>query len=244
MSVGPDFHWDGPDNQVQLQGLLGDDPSDFYVKFLMLVVTAASAVCRIEIDLGGGNPLIIRGTGFLIAPNLVLTNYHVLGECDEEISAAAKRGKLRFGALTNPDAREGEGQLVPVAAALAMSPTAQDDFVLLEADASIGNCKGLVPAVLSPEPPPSIGDGLHILHHPGGDAMKVSISKNGVARLLADRGKIQYFGRTLPGSSGAPCFNDQFQVVALHHAVRSQFAGVICQGILVNAIRHRLEQHL
>ena len=244
VSVGPDFRWQGPENEIQLQGLVRDDTADYYVKFLKQAVMAASAVCRVEIEMGDKRALIIRGTGFLIAPNLVLTNYHVLGESDEEVSAAAKRARLRFGALTNLNAGAGEGQLVPVSAVLAMSPTTQDDFVLLEADASIGGCKGLVPAVLSPAPAPSDGDGLHILHHPGGDAMKISISKNGVARLLADQGKIQYFGKTLPGSSGAPCFNDQFQVVALHQAVRSRFAGVICQGILISAIRDKLEAHL
>ncbi len=244
VSVGPDFRWQGPEDEIQLQGLLGDDPADYYVKFLKQAVTAASAVCRVEIEMDQERALIIRGTGFLIAPNLVLTNYHVLGESDEDVSAAAKRVRLRFGALTNLDSDAGEGQLVPVAAVLAMSPTAQDDFVLLEADASIGGCMGILPAVLSPEPAPSAGDGLHILHHPGGDAMKISISKNGVARVLAEQGKIQYFGKTLPGSSGAPCFDDQFQVVALHHAVRSRFAGVICQGILISAIRERLAAHL
>jgi hypothetical protein len=244
VSVGPEFRWEGPNDEVQLQRLFGDEPADFYVKFMMLVVTAAAAVCRIEIDRGDGKPPVIRGTGFLIAPNLVLTNYHVLGESDEGVAEAAKRTKLRFGALTNVKADDGEGQVVPVTAALVMSPTAQDDFVLLEADSSIRNCSGLVPAVLSPEPQPSEGAGLHILHHPGGDAMKVSISKNGVSKLLPDQGKIQYFGKTLPGSSGAPCFNDQFQVVAIHHAVRSRFGGLICQGILISAVRDRLEPHL
>ena len=52
---------------------------------------------------------------------------------------------------------------------------------------------------------------------------------------------MHYSADTEPGSSGSPVFNDQWEVVALHHAsVRApehtEFGGVLNEGIRVSAI--------
>jgi hypothetical protein len=66
--------------------------------------------------------------------------------------------------------------------------------------------------------------------------MMLAISGSGVTGAYPDRGYLQYVSRTAPGSSGGPCFDDDWNIVAVHHAVRSKAFGVIGEGILMASI--------
>jgi len=74
--------------------------------------------------------------------------------------------------------------------------------------------------------------------------MMLAPSSNGVTGAYPDTGHVQYVSRTAPGSSGAPCFDDDWKVVALHHAVRSKMFGVIGEGILMSAIYGAIREFL
>lgn len=56
---------------------------------------------------------------------------------------------------------------------------------------------------------------LNIIHHPQGDFKQISIRENLFVGI--DETKIFYATDTAQGSSGSPVFNDQWQVVGLHH---------------------------
>lgn len=56
---------------------------------------------------------------------------------------------------------------------------------------------------------------LNIIHHPQGDYKQISIRENLFVDI--DTNKIFYHTDTAQGSSGSPVFNDQWQVVGLHH---------------------------
>ncbi|MBI5021902.1 MAG: DNA/RNA non-specific endonuclease [Ignavibacteriales bacterium] len=56
---------------------------------------------------------------------------------------------------------------------------------------------------------------LNIIHHPQGDYKQISIRENTFTGINAI--KIFYITDTARGSSGSPVFNDQWQVVGLHH---------------------------
>ena len=56
---------------------------------------------------------------------------------------------------------------------------------------------------------------LNIIHHPQGDFKQISIRENLFIEI--DETKIYYQTDTAQGSSGSPVFNDQWQVVGLHH---------------------------
>ncbi|MFN8345155.1 MAG: DNA/RNA non-specific endonuclease [Spirosomataceae bacterium] len=56
---------------------------------------------------------------------------------------------------------------------------------------------------------------LNIIHHPQGDFKQISIRENLFVDI--DDTKIYYQTDTAQGSSGSPVFNDQWQVVGLHH---------------------------
>jgi V8-like Glu-specific endopeptidase len=55
-----------------------------------------------------------------------------------------------------------------------------------------------------------------IIQHPGGHLKQISMQNNFIA--YADAREVQYTTSTLPGSSGSPVFNDNFEVVAIHHS--------------------------
>ena len=57
---------------------------------------------------------------------------------------------------------------------------------------------------------------VNILQHPGGGAKRLAMRNNAVARV--DDSLIAYWTDTDYGSSGAPVFDDNWQVIALHRA--------------------------
>ena len=75
---------------------------------------------------------------------------------------------------------------------------------------------------------------LNVIHHPNGDRKRISIREN---RMVAeDDTWLRYTSDTEPGSSGAPVFNDQWEMVALHHGAipRRNRAGRRLTGYMAN----------
>jgi endonuclease G len=55
-----------------------------------------------------------------------------------------------------------------------------------------------------------------IIQHPNGGLKQIALTANQVVGLWEHR--LHYTTDTMPGSSGAPVFNDLWQVIAIHHA--------------------------
>jgi V8-like Glu-specific endopeptidase len=238
---GPEIDWQGPEEKVELQGWFGAEPDWFDVGFLSRAIKSAAGVCRVEVGATKA-----RGTGFLLgARDLVLTNHHVLEGGDGGMEAAARSIVVRFGCTTIESGGEADGRTFKAHAAKPLvkaSPTAQLDYALLRIDAEILGAENL-------EPPPLVlaepagHSALHLLQHPFGGAMKVAFSHDAVTAVLGGR-LVQYASRSAVGSSGAPCFDDDWRVVALHHAERSRAFGVIREGVLLSAIHPEIREFL
>jgi endonuclease G len=174
----------------------------------------SKSVGRIHVrDSSGGT--LGYGTGFLIAPGVLMTNHHVLGtasaaaaslfELDYEHDAEGLERDASQYAL-EPDrlfyAREDLDFAV-----VAVAPRARDDarslsdFSWLRLVADPG--KAL------------LGSYLTIIQHPGGQRKQICVRENQLIRM--DEKVVWYATDTLGGSSGSPVFNDNWQVVALHH---------------------------
>lgn len=230
--LGPDFDWRGP-AEAELQGWFTPEPDLLDVGFLRRGIERATSVCRVEVGSSGAS-----GSGVLIDGDLVLTNFHVLGETAEAVAQAAPSTRLRFGAFTSRGGDEDKGQLVRLDAARPVevaSAIGVHDFVLLRADAAITGLADVAPAPFSLSQP-SAKAGINILQHPAGKAMMLAVSGSGVTGAYPSVGYLQYVSKTAPGSSGGPCFDDDWNVVAIHHAVRSKAFGVIGEGILMSSI--------
>jgi V8-like Glu-specific endopeptidase len=240
ITYGPLISWHGPASDIELQSFFRPEPVWLDVGFLKRAMQRAASVCRVEVGAKSG-------TGFLIARTLVLTNFHVLKQIEEEdLQSNAQQAVLRFGAfsLTGSDDEE-TGRTFNLAGTniIAQSPVSELDFVLLRVDDKIQKEESIQPAPLEQGVPASKSP-LNILHHPKGGAMKLSLSGNGVTGVYQDRGIIQYVTAASGGSSGSPCFNDNWNVVALHHAQQARSFGSIREGILMASIYERIKQFL
>lgn len=171
-------------------------------------------VCRIE------TPSSL-GTGFLVADDLVLTNYHVVQDqnvADPFASIIACRFDYSAGPLGVASAGvrhplTTKGWLVD------KSPEDELDYALirLATDAAgeivDGSPRGYLPIVLSTPRPQPI-DIVFIVQHPEGSPLKLSV---GTALAWdAGRMRLRYDANTEPGSSGSPCLDVRLNVVALH----------------------------
>lgn len=195
--------------------------------------------CRIDID----DRDRTTGTGFLVGPEAVLTNYHVVESIVKGPRTASAISCL-FDYKKLADGTENPGTRVPLHSAggiVAYSPyTAGEregrpdatvptenelDFALLR----LARPMGSVP-ISGPESPPRgyevlpstastlVADqGIIIAHHPEGMPMKLAIDSKSVLVVNANGTRVRYTTNTDSGSSGSPVFNMLWDLVALHH---------------------------
>lgn len=228
---GPSIDWIGPEGELELQSFLQPKPEFLDLGFVARGIERAASVCRIEIESTG-----TTGTGFVIARGLVLTNHHVI-----DGDAAARSAVLRFGRMSTGDGKESAGQAFKLDGGnpiLRSSPPNALDYALLKLEPAAAT---LAPVPTTTGQDPTKGAPIHILQHPRGEAMKLASSQNGVTAVATDRGLLQYVTSAAGGSSGAPCFNDQWQAVALHHAERSVGLATRREGILLSAIHEKIQ---
>lgn len=192
-----------------------------------------------------------EGTGWLIGPRLLITAYHLInarlgGEPPADTEDLAKQvlnTQVTFGYD-----REGQhGTAIAVTHLTGHSRLL--DYVLLRLEADPG-----VPPLLLATEAPSVGQGRHpplnIVHHPNGRP-KMLAFRGSLATTVTDLpGDLGYFTAAEKAASGAPIFNDDWQVVAMHRAA-AQVKGVMFQGVpiawanvgtRVTAIRDDLQQ--
>lgn len=181
---------------------------------------AAKSVCRIIINGRNGN----YGTGFLIAPQLLMTNNHVL-----PTTAVAQMSIAEF----DYELDEDSNPLLPAHYALkpeqffVTSDKTKLDYtiVAIEPISRKGKRKldgfGFLPLI------PTLGKAVinefvSIIQHPDGDYKQLAIRENDVKEFRdSEDGQpyyIIYETDTAPGSSGSPVLNDQWELVALHHS--------------------------
>jgi Trypsin-like peptidase domain/Effector-associated domain 1 len=197
-------------------------------------------VCRIEFD---GNGM---GTGFLVGPDLVLTNYHVLERAIKGNLPPAQVG-CRFDYKVLADGSRSEGIVVPLhgedwnvdASRYNQAeadnqpdrelPTPDElDYALARMARPAGNepvdrNAGLgAPRrgwIAFPEvQPPLVADmPLLIAQHPDGSPLKLALDTQSVLGVNGNGTRVRYATNTDHGSSGSPCFNMDWTLVAMHH---------------------------
>ncbi|NLU68296.1 endonuclease [Streptomyces sp. HNM0574] len=155
------------------------------------------------------------GTGFLVSPSLMLTNNHVLSGEEE-----AARSVIEF---NYQDGLDGSA-LIPAAFPLeparffVTDPALDFTFVAVAGRGTSG--EELAPfgwlRLNEAQGKVILGELVNIIQHPNGEPKQLALRENHVVDLLEQF--LHYATDTAPGSSGSPVFNDQWEVVALHHA--------------------------
>jgi len=193
------------------------------INFLDRGRRAADAVCMIRVPAPQEG---WRGSAFLVGQRLLMTNHHVLGS-----RAEASQAEAEFGYELDIDGVPKH----PVRFNLAPHELFFTDrdlditFVAInrysDADVPIERY-GRLPLI--PMPGKVVdGEEVSIVQHPQGETKQIAIRASQIIDL---RGKkvpgldddyldkfIHYSTDTQPGSSGAPVFNDSWQVIAIHH---------------------------
>ncbi|WP_406723610.1 serine protease [Streptomyces sp. GD-15H] len=181
--------------------------------FLPRGARAARTVARISVREDGRElPL---GTGFLVSPSLLMTNHHVLTDAE-----AARQCFVEFDAQVTVD------NTPQAPTRLELDP---DGFFVAD------ECLDFALVLVAPGPdqrPPGqtfgwnrlsaqigklvIGEPVNVIGHPMGRLKEVAVRDNMLQVRLDDF--LHYKTDTEPGNSGSPVFNDQWEVVALHHS--------------------------
>jgi hypothetical protein len=201
-------------------------------------------LCRIQYPASKGGT--VSGTGFLVGPDKVLTNQHVI---DELVEGDKARILFDHIFLTNTTLSEGVTFRLADKWLLASSPPSRFDeerrpkgvpslneldFALLQLSAPAGNepagtndhggTRGWLKLPLE-EQALVPHDPLIILQHPDGLPLRAAMETDSVIDTNANRTRIRHRTNTDNGSSGSPCFDMGWNLVALHHVGDPNFKG-------------------
>lgn len=207
------------------------------------MVRVEGQMCVVEIRQRKGKGKA-NGSGFLIGPRAVLTNYHVVSDYLEDTDA--QKLQVRFDAEPQTDTiREAdEGVVFAVKEILISSPYTKGDpgnrkgppekdeldFAILLLDEDAGNSMiGGGGAQKDPlkrdyiempfdNPKFEVGGPLIIYQYPGGRELMMSIDTEAVLETAWHGMRVRYRNNTERGSSGSPVFDMEWNLVALHHA--------------------------
>lgn len=192
--------WKGMDSTTDIkEKIIGENTlRDIYI--LNLALEASKAVVRIATPEGAG-------TGFMIAPNLLMTNNHVI-----KGQQVAEKSNFSFNYQLDINGKECSRQTIGALQDGAFYTNEELDYtvVTLEEVPDFGKPLIFKSKLMRRD------DRVAIIQHPGGHLKKISIQNNFVA--YADNQVLQYTTSTMLGSSGSPVFDDDFQVIGIHHS--------------------------
>jgi hypothetical protein len=188
-----------PDQQEKI---IGKQSTLLPIGFLEQGLKRASSVVRIV------TADHMSGSGFLIDKNLIVTNHHVLKD-----EAAASGATVQFNFEKSIDGLDKPISSSKCRPDLGFKTSKDHDWTVVKLDGDMNATWGAIPlkpAQVARE------DRVVIIQHPGGGPKQIALSHNLVT--FVDNDIIQYLSDTMPGSSGSPVFNENWEVVALHHS--------------------------
>ena len=199
----------------QLEQIVGSTTDYVPVAYLDRARAASVSVIRV-VDFGY-RPI---GTGVMISKRALLTNQHVIpGTPAARFQLAQFRYELDVSG--RPRATT-EYRLAPDTFLLS-SPVNQLDFTIVALGDRVAGEESNVAhfghACMSASPDKhAVGDFVTLIQHPQGEYKQIALRENRVIGRGRNGTTLHYAADTLGGSSGSPVYNDQFELVALHHA--------------------------
>jgi hypothetical protein len=216
-------------------------------------------ICRIVIRSG---VRIICGTGLLLGPDIVLTSYHIVREIIKG-DIAYQNVTLSFDYKLEEDGQTPSKETtcylhedwlidycefsphdLHVTEHCVEVEESHLDYALLRLSEQVGEAqikkdifRGWIELpeqeyIFLPEAP------LFILHHPYGDPLSLALNTHSVLEINAKQTRVRYRTSTEDGSSGAPCFNTNWDLIAIHQSGDPDFcrSPLYNQGIPIDAI--------
>jgi len=199
--------WKGFSDREALERRIFDESTLLDIAFLRRGAELSAGVARLLVTLPSGR---YYGTAFRIGDDLLLTNHHVLYENDSDERASdvvawfgyendlSGRALAHEAVICRPDTITGN---------------ADRDWAVIRVQSPMP--AGAPVISLTSAGPLRPDDRVYIIQHPNGGAKKIGMIHN-VVRYVDDD-VVQYWTDTEAGSSGSPVFDENWQVVALHH---------------------------
>jgi V8-like Glu-specific endopeptidase len=188
---------------VELERIVGTNNLK-NIAWLRRGLEAAKSVCRVTTRRD-------VGSGFLIAGGRVLTNHHVIPNAE-----VASDAYIEFNVEVGLDGNA----TVPTRFRLDPASVRTDpslDFCVASVIDETGGPSLAEWGHLTVLPSaPKVGTHVTIIQHPAGGPKQIAVTANQVVSVYDHR--LQYSTDTMPGSSGSPVFDDDWNVVAIHHS--------------------------
>jgi hypothetical protein len=231
-------------------------------------------VCRVTVNCAGR---VDHGSGFLLGPDLIITNYHVVERLIKGI-AQAQQVTVLFDYLlladgVTPHSGSSYGlaesdwlvdyaEYSPLDRRIdrgAVPQADQLDYALLRlagapGEQPVGGAANLYPHAgprgwirLPPDEPDfAPNSAVYIVQYPQGRELQLALESQGIIGLNANGTRVRYATNTEHGSSGSPCFDANWNLIALHHSGDPNYAAShdpqYNQGIPLPAIRNLLRE--
>jgi len=184
------------------------------VTFLYKGASVARTVGRVIIRQPSGR-IIGYGTGFMVSPQLLLTNNHVL-----ESKLDAQHSLIEFNFRENYFGQLTESIKFKLKPDDFFYANEHLDFSLVAVEKKNIHGNLLLEQgwnqLIKTSGKAIVGEHVNIIQHPAAEPKQIVIRQNTIKALKDSF--IHYITDTEIGSSGSPVYNDQWEVVALHHA--------------------------
>lgn len=146
------------------------------------------------------------GTGFLVAPDRLMTNNHVLPDPETTRQSSARLGYRRA-----PDGSVTEGTPIALDPDAYFVTNAALDYTVV----GLAESATVEPLDIRTGARLAVGDTVYVVGHPKGRAQEVVRHDTTVTRV--DVPFVGYRADTEGRSSGSPVFDTRWRLVALHH---------------------------
>jgi endonuclease I/V8-like Glu-specific endopeptidase len=181
------------------------------INYLERGTLAGHAVGRLWIRSTNGQ-LVGYATGFMVSPRLLLTNQHVLP------TRESAYGQVEFNYQDGIDGQPLQSVIFTLDPDTFFIADKALDYALVavQAQSHIDLNRFGWHRLIEDEGKVIIGEYVSIIQHPGGEPKQVALRENQLVDVLPEF--LHYQTDTAVGSSGSPVFNDQWEVVAVHHS--------------------------
>lgn len=199
-------------NQIVQERVLGQNDL-MSVAYLEYALQASRSVGRIIIR-NSRRRVVGYGSGFMVSPCLLLTNNHVLSDAQ-----AAGFSLVEFNYQSGIDGQMLQSHNYELEPARFFITNKALDYTLVAVKESSGkpplstfgwNC------LIEEQGKVILGEYVNIIQHPEGKPKQLALRQNQLVDLFDNF--LHYMTDTASGSSGSPVFNDQWEVVGLHHS--------------------------
>ena len=224
-----------------LEVTIGEDDT-IEVGFLTGGVVAAQSVVKLLVHrhfegeasfLAGNEPDLGKGTGWLIAPRLLITNHHVVNARMSTEPDASQQDFDLQGANTHVrfDYLADNSSLVHSQSVSCVASNKILDYALLRLpdDAPTKNALRLRTHAVTKPKERQLRERVNVLQHPDGAPMRLGFRNNFV--ITGSQTRLSYLTDTAGGASGSPICDDKWHVAALHRGWQTMDRPVSVWGV-------------